>query len=192
MTPAEDASYLPRHRHALAPGENVTEKRGMYSAVYLRVFLWLACLYCAMPAANLRAAGENAAVTTAEEGERGKIEAVLQAQADAWNRGDIDAFMEGYAHTPDLRFASGGTVTRGWQETLDRYRHRYPDRAAMGTLTFSGLETTVLSADAAVVFGHWKLRTAKGEPGGLFTLLLRCTDAAGWRVVADHTSSAGS
>ena len=122
--------------------------------------------------------------------ERLKIEAVLQTQADAWNRGDIDAFMEGYARTPDLRFASGGTVTRGWQQTLERYHQRYPDRAAMGTLTFSGLETTVLSADAALVFGHWKLKTERGEPDGLFTLLLRRTDAAGWRVAADHTSAA--
>ncbi len=125
-------------------------------------------------------------------GERAAIEAVLHAQTDAWNRGDIDAFMEGYAKTPGLRFASGATVTRGWQETLARYHQHYPDRAAMGTLTFSDLDTTVLSADAALVFGHWHLQTQDhGEPHGLFTLLFRRTPA-GWRIVADHTSAAGS
>ncbi len=80
-------------------------------------------------------------------------------------------------------------MTRGWQETLDRYKQRYPDRAAMGSLTFSDLDITVVSADAAVVFGRWRLITAKGEPNGLFTLLFRRTDA-GWRIVADHTSAA--
>ena len=118
-----------------------------------------------------------------------EIEQVLTEQAAAWNKGDIDGFMEGYAKLPDLRFASGGTVTRGWQETLARYKQHYPDRAAMGALTFSELDVTVLSPDAALVFGRWRLKTGKGEPNGLFTLLWRKT-AAGWRIVADHTSAA--
>ena len=118
-----------------------------------------------------------------------QVEQVLAEQAKAWNQGNIEGFMEGYAKLPALRFASGGTVTRGWQETLDRYRQHYPDRATMGTLSFADLETTLLSANAAVVFGRWKLHTEKGDPGGLFTLVVRKTDV-GWRIVADHTSAA--
>ncbi len=117
-----------------------------------------------------------------------QIEKVLTDQAAAWNRGDVNGFMEGYAKLPTLRFASGGNVTYGWQETLDRYRQHYPDRAAMGTLAFSDLDITVLAPDAALVFGRWRLKTDKDEPNGLFTLLLRQTDA-GWRIVADHTSA---
>ena len=97
--------------------------------------------------------------------------------------------MQGYARIPTLRFASGGTVTYGWQQTLDRYKQRYPDRAAMGTLVFSDLDITILSPDCALVFGRWRLKTEKGEPNGLFTLLWRKTEA-GWRIVADHTSAA--
>ena len=119
-----------------------------------------------------------------------QIKQVLAEQAAAWNRGDIDAFMEGYAKTPELRFASGGTITRGWKETLARYKQRYTDRAAMGTLTFSDLDVTMLAPDAALVFGRWRLKNDKGEPNGLFTLLFRKTDAD-WRIVADHTSAAG-
>jgi ketosteroid isomerase-like protein len=119
------------------------------------------------------------------------IEQVLGAQAEAWNRGDIDGFMEGYAKIPDLRFASGGRVTYGWQQTLENYKKRYPDRAAMGILTFSDLDITLLSPDSALVFGRWRLKTDKGEPNGLFTLLWRKTDA-GWRIVADHTSASSS
>ena len=116
---------------------------------------------------------------------------ILQVQAEAWNRGDLDAFMQTYAQTEDLRFASGGNVTHGWQSTLDRYKRRYPDRAAMGTLSFSELTVTELAPDAALVFGHWRLVRAKDSPHGLFTLLVRRT-AAGWRIVADHTSAADS
>lgn len=114
---------------------------------------------------------------------------VLTVQADAWNRGDIDAFMQTYANTPDLRFASGANVTYGWKPTLERYRKRYPDRAAMGHLAFSELTLTQLAPDAAVVFGHWQLTREKDTPHGVFTLLLRRT-AEGWKIVADHTSSA--
>lgn len=117
------------------------------------------------------------------------VEQVLAKQADAWNRGDLDGFMTGYAKLPTLRFASGGSVTRGWQETLDHYKARYPDRAAMGTLAFSDLEISVLSPDAALAFGRWRLKTAQGEPNGLFTLLFRKTEA-GWQIMADHTSAA--
>ena len=127
----------------------------------------------------------------AEERAEKAIRAVLDAQSAAWNAGDVEAFMDGYDRSPALRFASGGDVTRGWQETLDRYRRRYPDRAAMGTLTFSDLEINVLATDAAVAFGRWRLRTATGaEPSGLFTLLWRLEPGGKWRIVADHTSVA--
>ena len=161
-------------------------KSRMSAGMNTRTFLML--LVCAVCLSQRALAQENPADSDAVA-DRQAIEAVLHAQADAWNRGDIDRFMDGYAKTPELRFASGGTVTRGWQETLARYHQHYPDRSAMGTLDFSDLDTTVLSANTALVFGRWRLKTDHGEPNGLFTLLLRKT-ADGWRIVADHTSAA--
>lgn len=117
------------------------------------------------------------------------IEAVLNAQAQAWNRGDIDAFMDGYWQSPDLRFASGGTVTRGYDQTLARYKARYSDQAAMASLSFTDLETVLLSTDAAVVHGHWQLTRASDAPSGLFTLVFRRMDG-GWKIISDTTTSA--
>lgn len=117
------------------------------------------------------------------------IRSVMTAQAAAWNRGDLEAFMQGYWHVESLRFASGGSVTHGWQATLDRYRQRYADRAAMGTLRFTDLEIEPLSADAALVFGHWSLTREADQPQGLFTLLFRKTDS-GWVITRDHSSAA--
>ncbi len=131
-----------------------------------------------------RSAAAPAAPTAAPQ-----ILQILQTQAAAWNRGDIDAFMQTYAQVDDLRFASGGNVTYGWKATLERYKHRYPDRAAMGSLAFIELTVTELSPDAALVFGHWQLTRASDTPHGLFTLLVRRTPA-GWRIFADHTSVA--
>lgn len=114
---------------------------------------------------------------------------ILSAQAAAWNRGDLDGFMQTYAPVDELRFASGGTVTYGWKPTLARYKERYPDRATMGTLAFTELAVTELSADSALVFGRWELTRAGDKPHGLFTLLVRKT-MAGWLIYADHTSVA--
>ena len=117
------------------------------------------------------------------------IRAVLDAQVAAWNRGDVEAYMNGYDHSPNTEFVGGDSITRGWQQVLDRYKKKYDTRDKMGTLTFSELEISVLSKDAALVLGRWHLKRASDEPHGTFTLLFRKTKA-GWRIVHDHSSSA--
>lgn len=119
------------------------------------------------------------------------IRAVLDTQVAAWNRGDLDAFMDGYLRSDSLRFASGGQVRYGWDATLEGYRRGYPDRAAMGTLAFDSLDVTLLADSAALVFGRWALAREASLPpaSGLFTLLFRRAPE-GWRIAADHTSSA--
>jgi len=117
------------------------------------------------------------------------IRAVLDAQREAWNHGDIEGYMDGYDRSPNTEFVGGDTITRGWQTVLERYRKNYNSREKMGMLTFSDLEITMLSDDAALVLGRWRLKRASDEPHGTFTLLFRKTKA-GWRIVHDHSSSA--
>jgi ketosteroid isomerase-like protein len=117
------------------------------------------------------------------------VRAVLDAQVEAWNRGDIEGYMAGYWRSEETIFISGDSVTRGWQTVLARYRKGYDSREKMGTLTFSDLEITPLGNDAAVALGRWRLQRAKDEPHGTFTLIFRKTKQ-GWRIVHDHTSSA--
>lgn len=117
------------------------------------------------------------------------ILALLEAQDTAWNKGDIEGFMAGYACSPDLRFASGGNITRGWDETLARYKARYGTGAEMGTLTTSDHEIEILSADAAIAHGKWQLDWQGKQPWGLYTLVLRKVDGA-WQIVSDTTTAA--
>ena len=118
-----------------------------------------------------------------------EIQSVLTAQQDAWNRGDIDAFMNGYARSASTVFVSGDEVGRGWEIVRERYQKKYSDRAKMGTLGFSEIEVTMLWEDAAVVLGRWKLKGADDEPHGRFTLIFKRLPE-GWRIVHDHTSAA--
>ena len=115
------------------------------------------------------------------------IHEVLQMQQDAWNAGDIETFMQGYLNSDSLRFAGAGGEIRGWQSTLERYQRVYPDRAAMGTLTFDLREIRILGDKHAMVFGAYALDRENDQPTGLFTLILEYTEE-GWRIVHDHTS----
>ena len=117
------------------------------------------------------------------------IRAVLDAQRDAWNRGDIEGYMDGYERSEQTVFVSGDNLTRGWQTVLDRYKKNYNTREKMGTLTFSDLEITLPGKESAVVLGRWHLKRASDEPHGRFTLIFRKTKQ-GWKIIHDHTSSA--
>lgn len=130
-----------------------------------------------------------AASAAAPSDERAKAEilAVINAQAEAWNRGDIDGFMQGYWNSPEMTFVSGDTVTKGWQQTLDRYKAGYNTREKMGVLSFTELEVRMLSKKSAVVLGRFTLVRASDRPTGLFTLSFR-KFKEGWKVVLDHTS----
>ena len=113
----------------------------------------------------------------------------MEAQQAAWNRGDIDAFMDGYDRSDATTFVSGDELTRGWQTVLERYKSRYKSREEMGTLTFSDLDLQVLNPSSVLANGRWKLIRANDAPHGRFTLLFRQT-TNGWRIVHDTTTSA--
>ncbi|HXN53185.1 MAG TPA: nuclear transport factor 2 family protein [Candidatus Acidoferrum sp.] len=136
----------------------------------------------AVQALNLSAASEE------RQSDRAAITKILDAQQSNWNQGNVDAFLEGYWHSPDLTFSGSGGITRGWDGVLARYKNNYPDRATMGQLDFSGLEFRFLGTDAALVLGRWHLARAQGDIGGVFSLVWQ-RFPEGWRITHDHTST---
>lgn len=122
------------------------------------------------------------------------IRGVLETQVTAWNRGDIEGFMEGYHRSPDIVFVSGDNVTRGWATVLERYKRNYDTKEKMGTLAFTDLEIKPLDTNHATALGRWQLtRAGETEPfaKGRFTLIFLRTPQ-GWRITHDHTSSAAN
>jgi ketosteroid isomerase-like protein len=113
---------------------------------------------------------------------------LLTDQTAAWNRGDIEGFMNGYWNSNQTEFVSSEGVSRGWQALLERYRRSYPDRKAMGHLTFSDLEIRVECPTAAYAIGEYHLQRENDSPSGVFTLNFR-KFPEGWRIVVDHTTA---
>jgi ketosteroid isomerase-like protein len=127
----------------------------------------------------------NACICFAQD--KNAILKVLESQRQAWNRGDVEAYMQGYWHSDSLLFIGKSGPKYGWQTTLDNYKKGYPDKAAMGQLGFDILRVELLDKANAFVVGAWHLQREKDAPGGYFTLLLRKLKGE-WKVVADHSS----
>jgi peptidoglycan/xylan/chitin deacetylase (PgdA/CDA1 family) len=131
---------------------------------------------------------------------RTAVEALLKTQSDAWNRGDLDTFTSVYAE--DASFLSPTGLTQGRQKVLERYRHRYPDRKAMGTLSLEiievrpaqGIEVTALGdarpsrVQGLSVAARWRLaypdQPEKKTAEGLTLLVLR-RHGDSWEIVED-------
>lgn len=122
--------------------------------------------------------------------DRTSIIGVIEAQATAWNKGDLDGYMAGYAKIDQLVFTSGGKIRRGYQATYDAFQTKYAqDKSKMGKLDFEILEVQPLGADGAVVLGNWNLTGSPSDGRGVFSVVLE-RRAEGWRVIHDHTSLA--
>jgi len=115
------------------------------------------------------------------------VRKVLSTQNDAWNRGDIDAFMKGYWKNDSLMCIGKSGVTYGWQNTLNNYKKGYPDTATMGKLTFTLISVKSLSDKYYRVVGKWFLKRSIGDVGGHFTLLFEKINGD-WFIIEDHTS----
>jgi len=112
---------------------------------------------------------------------------LMHDQQTAWNKGDIDAFMQGYWKSDSLVFVGKSVPLYGWQNTINRYKKAYPDKNAMGQLTFGIIKLDILDHNNAFMLGSWHLDRKAGPIGGYFTLWFRKINGE-WKIVCDHTS----
>lgn len=119
--------------------------------------------------------------------DRQDIVKLMRDQEIAWNKGDIDGFMQGYWKSDSLVFVGKTAPVYGWQGTIDRYKKTYPDKATMGELKFTLTKVEVLDPHNAFVLGAWHLKRDKGDIGGYYTLWFKKINGK-WKIVCDHTS----
>ena len=115
------------------------------------------------------------------------IQAILQNQTAAWNKGDLDAFMVGYWKSDSLVFMGKSGPTYGYKNTLANYKKNYPDTNYMGKLHFDIVSIKPLGKSYFFVIGKWFLQRSVGDVNGVYTLVFRKTKT-GWKIISDHSS----
>lgn len=115
------------------------------------------------------------------------IRKILQSQTEAWNKGDIDAFMQGYWNNDSLLFVGKSGPTYGYQNTLNNYKKNYPNKDYMGQLQFTLLEVKPLAKSVWMVLGKWALNRTAGNINGHYTLLFKKIKGQ-WVIIMDHSS----
>lgn len=115
------------------------------------------------------------------------IKKVMDTQQQAWNEGNLEAFMAGYWRSDSLCFIGSRGLTHGWDQTLANYQKGYPSADAMGKLTFTVLSVERLSRKSAYVIGKWHLARKGGDLQGHYTLLWKKIKGQ-WYIVSDHSS----
>jgi len=154
------------------------------SAFLPLVFLLTTCL-----TVGRTMSAQSTQLKTASQQELDVIKVLLKQEA-AWNRGDLDAFAEGYKNSPDTLFINGNQIQRGYSIMLEGYHRDYPTRDAMGQLTFSELEVHPIDDKVAACVGRYRLERSKkngGNAEGLFSMIFEKTES-GWKIVVDHST----
>jgi len=118
---------------------------------------------------------------------KNQIQKLLNDQCEAWNKGDINGYMEGYWQSDSMLFTSGGNLQYGWKATLEKYKNTYNSREKMGVLKFSDLKFFILAEDAVWLVGQWDLKRENEILSGIFTLIVRKFNDK-WKIIHDHTS----
>ncbi len=126
-------------------------------------------------------------ISFAQKSAEAAIDKIMTDQIVAWNKGDLENFMQGYWQSDELKFIGKNGITYGWQKTLENYKKNYPDRKTMGELSFEILVREKLESNHYFVVGKWKLKREIGDLGGHFSLIFRKIKGK-WLIVSDHSS----
>ncbi len=119
-----------------------------------------------------------------ESEDRKAITAVLKMQQDAWNKGDMEGFMQGYIKSDSLKFYGNSGLTKGWQNTLENYKKGYPTKAETGNLSFTIDALTKIEEGAYYMMGQFHLVRDAGNANGVFLIIFRKIEGE-WKVIAD-------
>jgi len=125
--------------------------------------------------------------TSAQSKDELEIRKILDKQTTTWNLGNIDEFMTTYWENDSLEFISTDGITRGYANTLNRYKTKYTDTVKMGKLFFTIVSTKKLSPEYYFVVGKWHLTRTIGDVGGMFSLLFKKIKSK-WVIITDHSS----
>jgi len=115
------------------------------------------------------------------------ITAAMTDSAAGWSSGDMARFLAIYAE--DAVFVTRDGLVRGKAAIAARYERNYgTDAAKRGTLGFRMLGFRPVDGTHQMLWARWTLTYPGGKTDSGMTSLLFERQAAGWKIVSDHSS----
>lgn len=128
------------------------------------------------------------AVFSIQAQDRQAILKVMESSRQAWNKGDLDTFMQCYWKSDSVMFVAATGPTFGYENTLQAYKKTYgTKKAELGNLTYAIKKVELLNTNNAFVYGGWTLKHAKDSQSGYYTLWFKKVKGL-WKIVVDHSS----
>jgi uncharacterized protein (TIGR02246 family) len=128
----------------------------------------------------------DAAPRVGEELARAEICVMMDQGAAAWNRGDLDAFMDDYVDSATYVGSRG--LLHGRTAIAAHYAPRFAAGAQRDSLHFRNLEVRLVAPDLAQVVALYVLARGDSVTATGPTSLLMRRAAGRWRILHDHSS----
>ena len=149
------------------------------------------CVVTAIPSST--SPSPHATTTLVTQGARDsaarEIAVMMQASAMAWNRGDLDAFVNYYEPDTTTTYIGRSGVIRGRAAIRAVYAPRFAPGGMRDSLSFENTEIDLLAPRIANVISWYRLTRGDSTTGHGPTSLVMRRDADGqWRIVHDHSS----
>lgn len=118
-----------------------------------------------------------------------EIAVMMQASAMAWNRGDLDAFVNYYEPDTTTTYIGRNGIVRGRAAIRAVYAPRFAPGGVRDSLSFENTEIDLLAPGVANVISWYRLMRGDSTTARGPTSLVMRHDADGqWRIVHDHSS----
>lgn len=125
-------------------------------------------------------------VTGAGDPEKEVYDEVVKA-SDAWNRHDLDGYLDAFWRSDALVVVVEGEAVHGWNLLSKAFHGGYPNPSEMGSLTLDRVQVQMLAVDLAEVLDWDTVTFPKKKEFGTSTIVMKKLPE-GWRVVLMHTS----
>jgi uncharacterized protein (TIGR02246 family) len=109
------------------------------------------------------------------------IRNVIAANVAAWNEGNLEAFMAGYAKDSDTTLTVDGEVVKGHSSVRKYFAKESADAGAMGRLALTDLDVSHTADDVVTVVGRYAVARASGQAKGATTIVMKRIDGR-WRI----------
>ena len=111
----------------------------------------------------------------------------MMRMVDAWNRHDLDAYLDGFLRSDDILLVVEGESVRGWDLLSKALHNGYPNPQEMGTLTIDRMQVQMLAPDLGFVLTWYTMVFPKKKVFGTDTIIVKKVPE-GWREMISHTS----